>query len=82
LARNKQLPIIAFYVAVEKAWILNSWDRLRIPKPFSRVYLRIGKPLVVPADARSEDMQALHREMQLNLERVRDDAEALLKSRG
>jgi len=82
LARNTQLPIVAFYVAVERAWILKSWDRLRIPKPFSRVHLRLGKPLTVPADARSAEVQTLHREMQVNLERVRDEAEALLKSSG
>jgi len=82
LARNVQLPIFPFYVAVERAWILNSWDRLRIPKPFSRVHVRMGKPIHVPPGTKAQSAQALHDEMQAGLERVREDAEAQVKSRG
>ena len=37
--------ITAFYVAVEHAWVLKSWDRLVIPKPFSRIYVRFAKKI-------------------------------------
>ena len=76
LARNVQRPIQPFYVAVERAWILNSWDGFRIPKPFSRAHLRVAKPIVVPPAADSESAQRLHAEMQAALDRVRDYAEA------
>jgi lysophospholipid acyltransferase (LPLAT)-like uncharacterized protein len=26
-----------FYVLPEKAWVMRSWDRFLVPKPFSRV---------------------------------------------
>ena len=79
LARNVQRPIQPFYVAVERAWILNSWDRFRIPKPFSRAHLRVAKPIFVPADTDSESAQRLHAEMQAALERVREEAEGRVK---
>jgi len=81
LARNVQLPIIPFYIGVERAWKLKSWDGLRIPKPFSRAHVRIGRPIMVPSETDSESAQALHAEMQAGLERVREDAEGWFRSR-
>ena len=43
LARSTGIPMSMFHVAVDRAWVLNSWDRMMIPKPFSRVLLRFGK---------------------------------------
>jgi lysophospholipid acyltransferase (LPLAT)-like uncharacterized protein len=39
----------AFYVLPERAWVLRSWDRFLIPKPFSRVV--VAWPVRVAADA-------------------------------
>jgi hypothetical protein len=80
LARNTQATIIPFHIAPERAWILNSWDRLRIPKPFSRAIVRVSLPLTVPADADAETVQALHEEMQARLDRARNDGEAQIAS--
>ena len=33
-----------------RVWRLKSWDRFMIPKPFSRVTLRVGEPYFVPRD--------------------------------
>jgi lysophospholipid acyltransferase (LPLAT)-like uncharacterized protein len=43
LARSSSVPLTMFHIAVERAWVLNTWDRLIIPKPFSRVLMRFGK---------------------------------------
>lgn len=76
LAKTTGRPISCFYVAVERAWVLNSWDRMMIPKPFSRATFQMAAPIRVPADASGEQMEALHREMQAALERCREKAEA------
>ena len=78
LAKATGRPISCFYVAVERAWVLNSWDRMMIPKPFSRAAFRMAAPIHVPADASEERMKALHQEMQSALERCRAKAEAML----
>ncbi len=73
LARATQTPLVAFYVAAEKSWVLNSWDEFVIPKPFSRVLIRMGRIISVPAEeAAGEAAQA---ELQAALERVRAFAE-------
>jgi lysophospholipid acyltransferase (LPLAT)-like uncharacterized protein len=76
LARNTQCPILPFYIAVEDGWVLNSWDRFVIPKPFTRAHLRTGRLIYVPADTDSERSQMLHAEMQAGLDRVRSFAES------
>ena len=75
LARNVGRPIVPFYIAVERAWVLKSWDRLRIPKPFSRAHLRVARAIPVPPETDAESARALHAEMQATLERVREEAE-------
>ncbi len=75
LARNTQTPLVAFHLAVQNAWVVNSWDRLMIPKPFSRVALHISRMIIVPKDASHEDLSRYHAEMQAALDRVRIAAE-------
>jgi len=58
-----------FHIAVDKAWVLNTWDRLIIPLPFSRVLLRIGKLIHVPPDASDEDLPRYECELQAALDR-------------
>ena len=64
-----------FHIAVERAWVLNTWDRLIIPKPFSRVLLRFGKLIPVPAEASDEDLERYQQELQDSLDRACEFAE-------
>ncbi len=78
LAKNTGATIRCFYIAVKDAWVLNSWDRFVIPKPFTRAHVRWSGPIVVPSDA--ADLQHYHNEMQSALDRVRVDADRLVGS--
>ena len=44
IAMLAKIPIIALAVETPKAWVLNTWDGFRIPKPFSRVSVRYSQP--------------------------------------
>ena len=82
LSRSAGVPLTMFHMAVDKAWVLNTWDRLIIPMPFSRVLLRIGKLIPVPADASDEDLDRYTAQLQDSLDRVREFAEAHVKEVG
>jgi lysophospholipid acyltransferase (LPLAT)-like uncharacterized protein len=75
LARSSAVPMSMFHIAVENAWVLNTWDRLIIPKPFSRVLMRFGKLIPVPPDASDEDLEHYQQELQDSLDRIREFAE-------
>ena len=78
LAKKSGQPISCFHIAVDRAWILNSWDRMIVPKPFSRACGYFSSPMPVPAGASEEQMAALHQQMQETLERCRLSAEEQL----
>jgi lysophospholipid acyltransferase (LPLAT)-like uncharacterized protein len=75
LARSSGVPLSMFHVAVERAWVLNTWDRLIIPKPFSRVLLRFGALIPVPPEASDGDLERYQQQLQDSLDRVREFAE-------
>jgi len=75
LARNTGAPIYSFHIALEKAWVLKSWDGFMIPKPFSRAVLKVGALIPVPRESQNEAMPQFHAHMQATLDRIRAAAE-------
>jgi lysophospholipid acyltransferase (LPLAT)-like uncharacterized protein len=76
LARNTQVPIVCFHLALEGKWTLNSWDNTMIPKPFTRAYMRISRLIPVPAQLDDAGTQSLQSELQATLDRVTAFAES------
>ena len=75
LSRASALPMAAFYVALSDAWVLNTWDALMIPKPFSKALARVSVKVRVPADADEAQMAEYRRQLQAALARVTRFAE-------
>ena len=70
LAKKSGNPILPFIVHPKKYWMLNSWDKLHIPRPFARALMMFGNPIYVDAEA-SDDMIAGKRiEVQNELDRL------------
>jgi lysophospholipid acyltransferase (LPLAT)-like uncharacterized protein len=63
LAQSTGRPIVAIDCEIKWKIELKSWDRFRIPLPFSRVYLRTAPPIYVPADAGEEQFAALGQQL-------------------
>jgi len=76
LSSKTGVPLVPFHIALEDPWRLPSWDKLMIPKPFSKVLVCLGRQIHAPLDAEDSQMQAVQAELQSGLERVRDFAEA------
>lgn len=52
-------PIIPCAVRANSVWRFSrSWDRMMVPKPFSRVEMHWGEPMHVPEGATREEMEA------------------------
>jgi lysophospholipid acyltransferase (LPLAT)-like uncharacterized protein len=76
LARATGAPI--FPVSYGAAWktTINSWDRLLIPFPFSRVTYVIGQSITVPDDASPQMMEEKRQELQETLLAITAQADA------
>jgi lysophospholipid acyltransferase (LPLAT)-like uncharacterized protein len=75
LSRASAMPMAAFYVALSDAWVLNTWDAMMIPKPFSKALARIGAKMLVPVEADEAHMAEYHAKLQAALERATRFAE-------
>lgn len=72
MAQLSGAPIIPVYISVNRAWILRSWDRFLLPKPFSTIWIRWDEPISVPATLDNDAFEALR----LSIEkRMRDNQE-------
>jgi lysophospholipid acyltransferase (LPLAT)-like uncharacterized protein len=75
LARTQGAPVRALHFAAKSAWRLNSWDGFIIPKPFSRIVLRMSAPLELPPSASDSEVEPFHAQLQRQLDAAREFAE-------
>lgn len=68
LAKLTGNPILPFQMEPKSCWTLRTWDRLQIPKPFSKALLTIAEPFDVPSDADELVIEAKVAEMQAALD--------------
>jgi lysophospholipid acyltransferase (LPLAT)-like uncharacterized protein len=71
LAQLTGAPIGAFHLQPEKAWVMNSWDRFLVPKPFTRICVSWAQWTYVPADLCEEQFEPKRQELNAAMERAR-----------
>lgn len=55
LAKRTGNPIVPFIVECQKRWTVGSWDRLQIPRPFTRAAILVGEPIFVDKEANDDE---------------------------
>ncbi len=55
IAKETGAPMIPVLWGTDRCWVLNTWDRYLIPKPFAKIAIRYEKPIWVPAEADNRD---------------------------
>jgi hypothetical protein len=71
LAQLTSAPIGAFYLLPEHAWVMPSWDRFLIPRPFTRICVSWAQQTYVPADLAPDQFEPKRQELNAALERAR-----------
>jgi lysophospholipid acyltransferase (LPLAT)-like uncharacterized protein len=71
LAQMTGAPIGAFHVEPQRAWVMHSWDRFLIPKPFTRIVVSWARQTHVPADLAPDQFELKRQELNAALERAR-----------
>lgn len=57
IAERSQAPIYPTAVAAERCWTFKSWDKMILPKPFSRMVMIMGEKIVIPQGLTEEEFQ-------------------------
>ena len=82
LSKMTGAPMMAFHIALDRPWVLKTWDALIIPKPFSRALIRVSARMPVPPDAKDVEMDRWQGELQAALDRAREFSEANVHKAG
>ena len=70
LAKKTGNPLMPFVVECRSYWTIGSWDRMQIPKPFTRAKVIIEEPIYDEADASDEDIEQKLKELQHSLDEL------------
>lgn len=79
LGKKTQLPIIPVVVGMSRFWELPSWDKFRIPKPFSRALVMYGEPVYVPPNLDDEGMEQYRLSLENTMKEMAERADALAR---
>ena len=71
LAHATGAPIGVFHLEPKRAWVLNSWDRFLVPKPFTRIAVSWAQWTHVPGDLPADQYESKRAELNAALERAR-----------
>jgi len=77
VAKKTRAWIVPVSVAYSDPWRLKTWDKMLIPKPFSKVTVLFGQPYQVPEQI--EDEASLAQELQDKLVALEHDADEFFK---
>jgi lysophospholipid acyltransferase (LPLAT)-like uncharacterized protein len=66
LAGSTGQPVLPFHIEADRFWTMKSWDQTQVPKPFARVQVAIGEPILVP-DAADATIEAKRLELERSL---------------
>jgi lysophospholipid acyltransferase (LPLAT)-like uncharacterized protein len=56
MAHKAQAPLITVTWGADRCWVINSWDRFMMPKPFARVIIYYPEPIWIPPSADSKEL--------------------------
>ena len=76
LAKKTGNPILPFVTEARKYWTIGSWDRLQIPRPFTRARVFIAEPIYVDAKADDAEIEQKRLELQVVLDRLVETGKA------
>lgn len=70
LAKKTENPLMPFVIEPKSFWRIGSWDKLQIPKPFTKAKLFISKPIYVSPQANDEELENKRLELQNTLDEL------------
>lgn len=78
LAMKTGLPLLPIMWSANRQWVFKkSWDHTILPKPFARVYLKAGRELFYPPAMSPEELEVARRELEDELNRLKDELDSL-----
>lgn len=78
LARDTGYPVIPTGFAAASFVRFNSWDRMILPMPLSKVFMVYGEPIKVPLDCKGKKLESVRLKLENGLDKATLMAESLV----
>ena len=72
-------PLLPFHIEADRFWTAGRWDSTQVPKPFARVGVAIGEPMMV-ADTKEDTVERARVELEARLAALESAARRLSRS--
>ncbi len=79
LGQKTGLPIIPVSLGLTNYWELPSWDRFRIPKPFSKATIIYGDPIMIPPKLEKTEIEQYRELVEKALIKMGNEAERMVE---
>ncbi|MBU2514445.1 lysophospholipid acyltransferase family protein [bacterium] len=84
ISQKSKVPLLPFHVEATRQWVFEkSWDKHKLPKPFSTIVIGIGEPYLIPEKLTKEQFEIYRTEFEKrmfeNIETVKIEIETLRK---
>ena len=66
MAKDADIPIVPYQVIPKSYWEFNSWDKFRLPKPFSIIDITYGVPIDQRIDSLEEIQEKIEEALNIN----------------
>jgi len=82
IAQKSGVHIMPFTWAATKVWMFTkAWDKMIIPKPFSRIVVYASEPYLIPKHAQGDEFDMYVKEMERTLILMTRDVDAMVNHR-
>lgn len=75
MAEKSGAPIIPVAVSADRRWLMKSWDSYMLPKPFAKVPLLTGEPIMIPPNLDEAGRQRYADLVEVAINRLEREAE-------
>ncbi len=77
MAKKSGAYIVPVGVSADRRWLVKTWDRYMVPKPFARCVMVFGEPLGIPRTASEEEIEMKRLWLEDEMKRLECEAESL-----
>ncbi len=76
MAKKSGALIYPAATSCDRRWLIKSWDRYMIPKPFAKIRIIIGTPISIPANSSEAQVEEYRMMLEAECHRLERKAEA------
>ena len=73
LASKTGAPVVPLAINASRYWSVKSWDGFQIPKPFAKLTMIIGDPIMVPADLDADGIEKWRKIIEESMNNINQD---------